>query len=280
MAGEAPKQQNNPPSGLIRMESFKVTGLGHIPKFDGKPVNYKTWRNAVEDVARINDVSGLITDDSDDRYTDAQWIRIDSQFLGVLLVSMTEEVRNSMVITASMTTATLLIQMDKCFNATSTTYKYKILNELLAFRQNGRPVAVVTNEFKVLAANVRASKFDIEDLLTLIYINGFDPDYDILKMVIQANSTTPEFDDVVYRMMNREIEVNRNGGVESAALRLEADRRRQVVHRDRFTKVCINCKRVGHTIEGCWRDGGGAMSNRPSWFKNDTGRTTSYRPTH
>lgn len=262
------------------MDSLKLTALGHIPKFEGDPVNYQSWRNAVEDVARINDVSELLTPnpESHTKFTEPQWKRVDSQFVGVMLVSLSPEVRKGIENTAALSVFGLLCIMDKTYNSISMSHKYKLLHELLEFKQNGKSVAMVTNEFRVLASRIRAAKINIEDLLILIYINGFEADYEVLKMVLQASPQTPEFDDVVARMTTRELEINRGSSNMNVALQIEGDRRKSTMSQVRFSKSCTNCKRIGHTVENCWGNGGGAFHRRPPWLNSKRGTAAVSQP--
>lgn len=252
------------------MESFRFTGISQLNKFDGKIESYRRWRNLVTDVVQANGIRCLIDPSvtKDKRYTDDQWGIIDEQLMGILKISLSEDVRDSIMGSPFISTLEFLKTMDKTYNLATTATKFKLVSELLSFQQKGRSISTVTNEYKAMLSNLKSIKFVLDDLYTLIYLNGLDPEYDIIRQVIQASDNIPSLDETITRILGRESEIQIANHGSAVALKLEEHRPRQIGTPSRETKKCTNCHIRGHIAKECYHEGGGAVSRRPAWWKS------------
>lgn len=252
------------------MVPFTFAGMNLLSRFDGRIETYRRWRSLVTDVVQANGISCLVepTIPRDKRYKDDEWDVIDNQLLRVLKISLSEEVRDSIIGQSYNSTIKFLSAMDKIYNLATTATKFKLLADLMSFQQNGRSVSVITNEFKAMLSNLKSTKFSLDDLYTLMYLNGLDSDYDIIRQVIQASDKIPTLNDVINRIQGRESEICISNNHDNVALSLESSNNR------RRRKVCTNCHRAGHEVKDCYSDGGGAVSRRPSWWMTRSRQTT------
>ncbi|TPX34633.1 hypothetical protein SeLEV6574_g08259 [Synchytrium endobioticum] len=223
------------------MDSFRISGINMIPKFDGKVEQYRKWRNAIEDVALANGLGCLVVNEISrgTKYSEADWAAIDLQLKGVIKLSISDEVRYSVEDDYTVSTTRFLNKMD--------------------------------DRFAAIVSNLKSIKFDMDELYSLVYLRMFNDQYEIFRQVLLASETTPSLDNLVKRMLSKETEMVSSTGVDDVAFRAEINKERQ-----RSKIRCSNCKKLGHTIDSCYFDGGGNVDKRPSWFKNYAQRDSNH----
>ncbi|TPX46777.1 hypothetical protein SeLEV6574_g03061 [Synchytrium endobioticum] len=131
---------NQPYREQDAMDSFRISGMNMIPKFDGKVEQYRKWRNAIEDVALANGLGCLVVNEISrgTKYSEADWAAIDLQLKGVIKLSISDEVRYSVEDDYTVSTTRFLNKMDDRFAVSTTSTKLKLLNELLQLKQMDR----------------------------------------------------------------------------------------------------------------------------------------------
>ncbi|TPX43683.1 hypothetical protein SeMB42_g04642 [Synchytrium endobioticum] len=131
---------NQPYREQDAMDSFRISGINMIPKFDGKVEQYRKWRNAIEDVALANGLGCLVVNEISrgTKYSEADWAAIDLQLKGVIKLSISDEVRYSVEDDYTVSTTRFLNKMDDRFAVSTTSTKLKLLNELLQLKQMDR----------------------------------------------------------------------------------------------------------------------------------------------
>lgn len=255
------------------MQSIKLSGLETIPKFDGNIETYADWREYVKDIAAVNSIPWVIQNASitDSRFTDDERKIIDIQFMSAIKLCLSLEVRRSLRDEELGTSIELLGTLDRRYSVASNSSKFRLLQELLAFRQDGRTVSAMSNDYKGLLSRLKSTKLVLEDIFSLVYLNAFDIQYNVTVQVIGATDPMPSLDQLINRMLRTESDLLLRTPVDNAALKAEQTPNPP---RPKPFKRCSHCKRSGHTFEECYMDGGGAEKRRPSWW---VPRTTNMR---
>ena len=271
-------------------QDFKIQNASNLPKFDGKQVNFSEWETAVKDIARWNGIKCLLDGSTKPGNRTAEaWSEIEDKCIGWLFMSLDKSVRESLKEEESklITVKDFMDYMAKTFSPSLSVNKYNTFLELCQVTQGSKTVTETCNEFKKIKALLNAQKVTLDDLYSLMLLNVFNPAYSITKQLITSAETVPDIDAIQSRMMSRETELNMDTAKESAAEAMVVarqgkgasnrnsnqgyDDKRKGVDR---SKVCTNpiCVKSGytkgHTIEQCWRPGGGQehAEIKPDWF--------------
>ncbi|TPX48452.1 hypothetical protein SeLEV6574_g02012 [Synchytrium endobioticum] len=87
---------------------------------------------AVTDIARINGVTALISSKPRNAdFTTETWTRLDDIFMGILYMSLSDEVRLAIDGDGYTTTRAFIDAMDKQYQSTTTSTKFGLLMDLL-----------------------------------------------------------------------------------------------------------------------------------------------------
>lgn len=70
--------------------------------------------------------------------------------------------------------------MDKRYATANTSTNFKLLKELIYYKQDGHSVSDMTNSVKAIVAKIISLSFVIDDIISLIYLNSIDPQFDIM----------------------------------------------------------------------------------------------------
>ncbi|TPX38458.1 DNA-directed DNA polymerase, partial [Synchytrium endobioticum] len=272
-------------AAALTITAVKWTGADRLKEFDGNPESYKKWRMAVTDIARINGVTALISSKPRNAdFTTETWTRLDDIFMGILYMSLSDEVRLAIDGDGYTTTRAFIDAMDKQYQSTTTSTKYSLLMDLLTIRGSGKSVSEVWNEFKALKSKLLALSFKMDDLWLLVLLKAFGEEYEIIRQMITASEKTITCDEAITKLFSRESELKSTKKETEIALRAEHYRQPHppkqttppkqhdpsipLEAQNKSNLHCVNCGGTNHRINKCYHNGGGGVnsSNKPKNF--------------
>lgn len=255
------------------MSAFRFSGLDSLPKFNGSSENYSDWRGLIIDLATVNGVGCLIdgSTSKDGRFSAPEWDVIDHQLHSLIRMSLSPDVRRGLPDEPNSSSIDFLKKLDKRYATVNTSTKFKLLKDLIYFKQNGRSVSDMATSFQAIVSRIKSLNIMIDDLISLIFLNSFDPQFEVVVQVIGSQADLPSLDDLISRMLSKEADILVKDESSGALVATETGLRKFPSKRHEH-KRCSNCGKSGHTLRECFHDGGGSSSRRPRWWREEWNR--------